>query len=148
MKKIVFASILALAATTASALEVGVRGVHTGDATADMVGVTVGQKFGAFGVEGAFDRSTRGAMNVNRWSVLGSYDVAKAVGVNVAAKAGVAHIDPAVGENGAALLVGVGVSYPLTKKVSLVADYTYQRGQDRVRSFNGNNVSAGVKVAF
>jgi outer membrane autotransporter protein len=148
MKKLAIMAVLATSAMAASAMDVGVRGVHTGDATADMVGVTVGKKFGAIGVEGAFDRSTRGDASVNRWSLLGSYDVAKVYGVAVAAKAGVAHVDPSAGSNGGALLVGVGASYPVTKKVSLVADYAYQRGQDRVSAFNGNNVSAGVKVSF
>ncbi len=149
MKKLIALAALAVAAASASAVEVGVRGVHTPDASPDMVGVTVGQKFGKLGVEGAFDRSTRGAVNVNCWSVLGSYDVAKVGPVTVAAKAGAAFIDPAnSGVNGYAALVGVGASYPVTKTVSLVADYAYQRGQDRVNVFNGNQVSAGVKVAF
>jgi len=148
MKKLAIMTALVLAAASASALEVGVRGVHTGNDTADMVGVTVDQKFGKVGVEGAFDRSTRGVANVNRWSLVGSYDVAKVAGLTVSAKAGLAFVDPSVGENGYAALVGVGASYPLTKKVSLVADYAFQKGQTRVAGFNANNVSAGVKVSF
>ncbi len=147
MKKLAIMAALAVAAISASAVEVGVRGTHNVDAAADSVGVTVGQKFGAIGVEGAFDRSTRGSANVNKFSLVGSYDVAKVAGITLAPKVGVSFIDP-VGVNGYAASVGVGASYPLLKNVSLVADYSYQRGQERVRAFNGNQVSAGVKYSF
>ena len=43
---------------------------------------------------------------------------------------------------------GVGVSYPLTKQVSLTGDYRYQVGQSRVSAFDGNAFYAGVKYAF
>lgn len=149
MKKLAIMAALAVAAVSASAVEVGVRGTHTGDAVADSAGVTVGQKFGAVGVEGTFDRSTRGAVNTNRFGLVGGYDVAKVAGITVTPKVGVAFIDPAnSGLNGYATSVGVGASLPLTAKVSLVADYAYQRGQDRVRAFNGNQVSVGAKYSF
>lgn len=147
MKKLVIMSVLAVAAVSASAVDFGVRGTHTVDAVADSMGVTVGQKFGAIGVEGSFDRATRGSTNTNRFGLVGSYDMVKVVGVTIAPKVGVAFVDPN-GVNGYAVTVGVGASYPLLKNVSLVADYSYQRGQDRVRAFNGNQVSAGVKYSF
>lgn len=148
MKKLFAMTAIALAATTASALEVGVRGVHTQESSPDMVGLTVTKRVGVLNVEAAVDRSTRGAQNVNRWSLTGSHDVAKVAGVTLAAKAGVAYIDPSVSQNGVAALVGVGATYPLTKKVSLVADYAYQRAQYKVSDFSGNTVSTGIKVAF
>lgn len=149
MKKLAIMAMLAVATISASAVEVGVRGTRNADSSADTVGVTVGQKFGATSVEGAFDRTTRGAVNVNKISLVGGYDVAKVAGVTVTPKVGVALIDPANdGLNGYAALVGVGASLPLTSKVNLVADYAYQRGQDRVRAFNGNQVSIGAKYSF
>ena len=148
MKKLVIMAALAVAAVSASALDFGVRGTHNPASVADSVGVTVGQKLGAFGVEGAFDRSTRGTVNVNKFSLVGSYNLVKVAGITIAPKLGVSYIDPSVGAEGYAASVGVGASYPLSKKVSLVADYSYQRGQSRVSAFNGNQVSAGVKFAF
>jgi len=148
MKKLAIMATLAVAAMSASALEVGVRGSHSSGADISAVGVTVGQKFGAFGVEAGFDRTTRGVANLNKWSLVGSYDVVKLGPVALAAKAGVATLDPSVGPNGGALLAGVGASYPLTKKVSLVADYYYQKGQERVSGADGNYFSGGVKFAF
>lgn len=149
MKKLAIMAAMVMAVGSASALEVGVRGTHTGDNSSDLVGVTVGQKFGAVGVEGAFDRTTRGAVNVNKWSLVGSYDVAKVAGVTVAPKVGVTFVDPSnSGLNGAALSVGVGASYSLAKNVTVVADFSHTRSQDRVNAFNGNAVSAGVKYSF
>jgi predicted porin len=148
MKKLAIMAALAIAAVSASALEVGVRGSHSASADISAVGVSVGQKFGAFGVEAALDRTTRGAANLNKWSLVGSYDVVKLGPVALAAKAGVATLDPSVGPNGGAWLVGVGASYPLAKNVSLTADYYYQKGQNRVRAADGNYFSGGVKFAF
>jgi outer membrane autotransporter protein len=148
MKKFAIMAALAVAAMSASAVEVGIRGTHTKDSSADSVGVTVGQKFGAVGVEGAFDRSTRGTLNTNKYSLVGSLDVAKFAGITVAPTVGVSFIDPSMGVNGYAASVGVGASYPLTKQVALVANYAYQKGQDRVKAFDGNQVSAGVKYSF
>ena len=149
MKKLAIMAAMVMAVGSASALDLGVRGVHTGANSADLVGVTVGQKFGPVGVEGAFDRTTRGTGSVNKWSLVGSYDVATLAGVTVAPKLGVSVINPSKGTaDGAALTVGVGASYSLTKHVALVADYAYQRGQKREYAFNGNLVSAGVKYSF
>jgi opacity protein-like surface antigen len=148
MKKLVIMAALAAAAISASAVEVGVRGTHNTDSSADSAGVTIGQKYGAMGIEGAFDRSTRGTESVNKYSLVGSLDVAKIVGITISPKVGVSLIDPSVAVNGYAGSVGVGASLPVFKNVTLVADYSYQRGQDRVRAFNGNQVSAGVKYSF
>jgi len=136
-------------AASAMATEVGIRGTHTPDASADTVGVTLGKKFGAYGVEAAFDRGTRGNLTSNKYSLVGSYDMYKVNGITFAPKVGVSFIDPSnSGRNGYALSAGVGATYPLTKEISLVADYAYQRGQYRVRSFNGNQVSVGAKYSF
>ena len=149
MKKLAIVTALTLAISSASALDFGVRGVHTGADSSDLVGITVGQKFGPVGVEGALDRSTRGTDSVNRWSVVGSYDVATVAGVTVAPKIGVSFINPSANiSNGTALTVGVGASYALTKNVALVADYALQRGQNRVSTFNSSLVSLGAKYSF
>lgn len=148
MKKLAIIAILATMAAAASATDIGVRADRNTSTGADALGVTVGQSFGAFGAEAAYDRSTVGSVNVNRYSLVGSYDVAKLAGVTLAAKVGGAFIDPSAGKTGYAGTVGIGASYPVAKNVKLVADYAYQEGQDRVRGYNGNTVSAGVKYSF
>lgn len=148
MKKLAIIAILASISAAASATDIGLRVGRNGGTETNNAGVTIGQSYGALGAEAAFDRSTVGVVNVDRYSLLGSYEVAKVAGATVAVKAGAAYIDPARGHDGFAALVGVGASYPVTKKVSVVADYAFQEGQTRVRGYNGNTVSAGVKYSF
>lgn len=148
MKKLAIIAILATVTGLASAADVGARFSNNSGNSTGSFGVTIGQKFGAFGVEAAVDRSAVASTDVNRYSLVGSYDLAKVYGVTVAAKAGVAVVDPKGSKHGEAVLAGVGVSYPLTKKVSLVADYAYQQGQERVSTWNGNTVSMGAKYSF
>jgi len=153
MKKLVIMAFLAVTVMAASAADIGLRagrlgGAMTNDAGLTGAGVTVGQQFGKIGAELAYDRAFMGSSSVSRYSLTGSYPVAKFKGVSFAAKAGVAFIDPTVGANGYAATAGIGASYPLTKKVSLVADYAYQVGQDRVKSFNGNMITVGTKYSF
>jgi len=148
MKKLAIIAILAAFAGAASAADIGLRGTHSEGTETNSAGIVIGQKFGALGAEAAFDRSTVGTNNVNRFSLLGTYDVVKLVGVTLTAKAGGAFVDPTVGVNGYAALVGVGASYPVTKSVSLVADYAYQKDQSRIRAFDGNTFSVGAKYSF
>ena len=153
MKKLAIMTILAVAAVAASATDVGLRvgrlgGANTNDAGLTGAGVTVGQQFGAYGAELAYDRALIGKSSVSRYALVGSYPVASFKGVSFAAKVGGAYIDPTAGANGYAATVGVGATYPLWKNVNLVADYSYQVGQDRVKSFNGNLVTVGTKYSF
>ena len=147
MKKLAIMAILATSAIAASATDIGLRYNDNSNSITNSVGVVVDQKFGQFGAELAFDRSTDGLKN-DRYSVLGTYDVVTIFGATVAAKTGVAYIRPSLGLDGYAAVVGAGVSYPLTKDLSAAVDYSYQRGQQRVGSYDGNTVSAGVKYSF
>jgi opacity protein-like surface antigen len=150
MKKLAIASVLALAAASASAVEVGVNGSYDFGGANDRpgAGITVGEKFGKVGVTAGFDRYTKGT-DQNKWSLVGSYDVATVAGATVAVKAGAMYIDNAGRvADGYAAVVGAGVSYPLNKTVALTADYRYQAGQSRVNSFDGNTVAFGAKYSF
>ena len=149
MKKLIIATMLAAAALTVGATDIGLRaGRNTGNGT-DLVGIVADQKlFGNFGVEGAIDRTVVKQGSENRFSLLGTYDFATVASVTFAAKAGAAVVEPKSGKSGGAALVGVGASYPLGKNVSLVADYAYERGQSRISGANGNQVSVGVKYSF
>lgn len=148
MKKLVTIAILAAAATSAMAVDMTLRGTRSVHADNTSFGVAVGKKFGKFGAEAGFDRTTLGTENMNKWSVVGSYDVAQFGPVSTTVKAGAALLDTDTVKNSGAMLVGVGAAYPLTKNVSLVADYFYQKGQTRISRLDGNYFSGGVKVAF
>ena len=46
------------------------------------------------------------------------------------------------------MTVGLGVSAPVTKKVSVGLDFASQYGQDRVKSSDGNTVTVGLSYKF
>ena len=147
MKKLVLVAAL-MAAFSAQAVEVGVNG-STDTANTDRTGygVTVGQKFDKVGVTAGFDRYSTG-VDLNKYTLMGSYDVAKVGTATIAVKAGVAYLDQKNAKDGYAGLVGAGVSIPVTKQVAATVDYRYQAGQSRVNNLDGSTVSAGLKYSF
>ena len=150
MKKLTIASMLALAAFSASAVEVGVNGSYDFGGANDRsgTGITIGEKFGKMGVTAGFDRYTKNT-DQNKWSLVGSYDVATVAGSTLAVKAGAVYLDNAGRvADGYATLVGAGVNYPLSKTVALTADYRYQAGQSRVNTFDGSTDLFGGKYSF
>ncbi len=149
MKKFAIATMIALAATAASALEVGVTTARDYAGTdRNATGVTVGEKFGAVTLTAGFDRATLGTNDQDRYSLVAGYNVAKLGPVSVAVKGGAAYLNNQTGQDGYAALVGVGASLPINKNMALTVDATRQYGQDRVNSFDGNRVTAGVKYSF
>lgn len=150
MKKIAIASLIALAATAASALEIGVTSTrdYAGDVSRNGGGVTLSEKVSGVGITAGFERSTKGENDQDRYSVTAGYDIAKLGSVTVTPKIGVAYLNNQVGDNGYAMTVGVGASLPVTKQVSLTADVARQYSQDRVQSFDGNRVTVGLKYKF
>lgn len=149
MKKIAIASLIALAATTASALEVGVNASREYVGTDNNgTGLTVGKKFGKVGVTAGFDRFTKEVNDQDRLSLTVGYDVAKVGPVTLTPKVGVAHLQNSRASEGYALAVGIGASVPLSKAVDFTVDARRQYGQDRVSQFDGNTVSAGLKFKF
>ena len=149
MKKIAIASIIALAATAASAMELGVTATrdYSGD-NRNFGGITLGQSYGKLSATAGFERSTVGGDAQNRWSLVGGYDLAKFGPVTVTPKVGVAHLDSQTAQDGYAMTVGVGASMPVTKQVSVTVDFARQYGQERVQAFDGNRTTVGLKYKF
>jgi outer membrane autotransporter protein len=150
MKKILIATAIALAATAASALEVGVTTTrdYSGADNRNSGGITVGQRFGPVGLTAGFERFTTGTNDQDRYSVVAGYDVTKIGTATVAVKTGAAYLNNQTGSNGYAMTVGAGISVPVTKQVSVGVDVARQYGQDRVSQFDGNRVTAGVSYRF
>jgi len=147
MKKIILVAAL-MAAVSAQAVELGINASRdTANSDRTGYGITVGQKFGSYGVTAGFDQYKDGT-DLNKYSLVGSYDVTKVGPVTLAAKAGVAYLDQKGATDGYAALVGAGASYPLTKELALTADYRYQAGQSRVSNLNGSTIAAGLKYSF
>jgi len=156
MKKIVIASLFALVASMASAVEVGIIGGEVFNANkhaSNAAGLTIGENFGKFGlaVEADHNFSKKVSTNADRYSLIGSYNLAKIGHANIAVKAGVDYLSQRSGSTlpaGYGLLAGVGATVPVTKTVSLTADYRYDAGQSRVKAENGNQFLVGLKYAF
>jgi outer membrane autotransporter protein len=139
-----------LAVGNAMAADFGVYGGRNMGSEQNLVGLSVGEKFGKFGVQGTFDRSTTQRVDVNRYTISGSYDVVKLGPVQTNVRVGFAYLDPQSGtaSNGGAGFVGAGIAYPVNKKVSLVADYAYQKGNNITKAYDGNILTAGLKYSF
>lgn len=151
MKKIALATLLALAVGSASAVDVGITTQRDYSQNQDRngFGITVGQNYGKVGVTGGFERYTQNSNDTNRYSLVGGYDVASFGPVTITPKVGVAYIDPTTTSSGWQGSVGVGATYAINKVTSLTADYRYQSAmQSRVNNFDGNVISAGIKIGF
>ena len=147
MKKLVLVAAL-MAAFSAQAVEVGVN-ASTDSANNDRTGygVTLGQKFGAMGVTAGFDRYNK-SVDLDKYSLVGSYDVTRIGTATVAVKAGAAYLNQKTSNDGYAALAGAGVTLPVTKQLAATVDYRYQAGQSSVRNLDGSTVSAGLKYSF
>lgn len=150
MKKLVIASLVALAATTASAWDLGVSASRDFSGTDhDSVGVTFGKTYSnGVGFAAGFARDATKLSDQDRYSLTGSYDVVKFGGSTVSVKAGSVFMANSVGANGSALVVGAGLKVPLTNTVSATFDASRQYGQDRVKQYDGNRVTVGVSYNF
>jgi len=150
MKKIVMASVIALAAGSASALELGVSATrdYAGASNRNSVGLSLTHRMGAVGLTAGVDRFIQGQNDQNRYSVVAGYDFVKVRNVTVTPKVGVAYLDNQFGNDGYAVTVGAGVSTPLSKTVALGLDVSRQYGQDRVKASDGNKVTLGVNYKF
>jgi hypothetical protein len=148
--KLAIASILALAAASASALQVGVTTTsdYSGINKTTGSGITLSKPIGAFGVTAGFDRFTAGSNDQDRYSLVAGYNITKIGPVTFTPKLGVAYLNNQHGADGSALTVGVGASMPVTKTVSLTLDAHRQYGQDRVQQSDGNRVAAGLAYRF
>lgn len=149
MKKILAALALTAVTSMASAADFGlVVNRDSAGTNRNSFGATIGQKFGKVGVEGGFERFSRGN-DQDRWSLLGSYDVVKfGKTAALSVKGGGAYLNNQHGKDGYALLAGAGLTVPLTKSLAATVDYRYQWGQERVKMFNGSTVGAGLKYSF
>jgi hypothetical protein len=147
MKKIVIATLLATAALTASALEVGIIGTteYTGDNSTGG-GITLGTKVGPVGLTASLEQND--TLSQTRSSVVADHGLFKVGIITVQARAGVAHLNNKTATDGYAMTVGVGALYPLTKSTAATLAFDRQYGQDRVQSFDGNRLTVGLKTSF
>ena len=150
MKKVLITALFAGVVGSAAATEFGITAARdfAGTASRNSTGVSLGQQFGRVDVTAGFERFTKGANDQTRYSLTGSYPVAKFGRVSVAAQAGAAFLDNKTTADGYARVAGVGAVLPVAKHLSLGVDYGRQFGQYRVRTSTGNTVGATLKYSF
>lgn len=149
MKKILIATAVALAATATTAAEIGVTTTRDyAGVDRNSAGITLGEKFGKVGLTAGFERFTAGTNDQDRLSLVAGYDVAKFGPLTITPKVGVAHLNNQTGADGYAMTVGVGATFPVTKKLNLGLDVARQYGQDRVAAFDGDRVTVGLRFKF
>lgn len=150
MKKFAIATILAVSAISASAVEVGVT--TTTDYSArdanQGFGVTVGQQYGAVNLTAGYQRFNTEQNDLNRYSLTAGYTVAKLGPVTITPNIGVAYLDNQRVSDGYSMSVGVAASVPVAKNVGFVVNASRQYGQQRVSTFDGNAITAGLKYVF
>jgi len=153
MKKIAIASLLLLAVVSANAVEIGMTGSYDGTKHDHAgYGLTLGEHFGKAGITAGFDRYSDNKLN--KYSLVGGYDITKIGSATLTAKAGAVYLDQEAGakyssdRQGYAGLVGAGVTVPVTKAVSVTADYRYQADRNTVHQLDGSTVSVGAKYSF
>jgi len=153
MKKTLIAIAAMAFIGAASAVEVG---VFTGEDVShqDTVGnhsnfgASVGEHLGPVSASIEYARLNVQGADQNKYSLVAGYDVTKVGNITVTGKVGATYIDNQIAADGYAGRLGVGASVPLASKVSAGVDFYHQEGQERVKAFNGNTVTAGVKVSF
>jgi hypothetical protein len=154
MKKVLLAFALSMGLIgTASAVNFGVNGgVMTGGNDGGLAGVTVGEKWGKFGVDAGFARGWGQDTTQDRWTLVAGYDVAKVAGVTVTPKVGYGYIDNSnttianAAPSASVAIVGLGGSLPITKNISATADYAYQFSGSS--NNNANVITGGLKYSF
>jgi len=150
MKKLVLLATLMAAFGVASAVEVGVNGSidNYSKKDRDGFGLTVGEHFGKVSVTAEADREIK--RNLDKFSVIGGYDVFKLGNAALTAKAGVGYLDKKGIKSDERYVaeVGAGVTVPVNKQFAFTADYRYQDGDHKVKSFDGNTVAVGAKFSF
>lgn len=147
MKKLFAITTLAVAATSASALDFTVlAGRSFGDTHVNDVGLTVSQSAGPATVGLGYNRAAGG--DQNRFSLIGGYQVAKLGSVAVTPTVGLSYLHNKNTDNGMAVSAGVELSMPVYKKIEVVLDYSYQMGQKRVSQSDGNSLALGVRMPF
>lgn len=144
IKKILLVASLVGAVAAAQAVEIGITDGNNFSKQENVWGLTAGTQVKGYGVTAGFGRNS----SADTFSVIGAKEIAKFKATDIAVKTGVAYVDSKVGPDGYALIVGLGASMPITKVVSATLDYSYQAGESKVSSQDGNRLTAGLKYRF
>lgn len=144
---ITLASATAFAATEIPSLGYSISPTVTAYKNAETtVGIGVSRELKGVDVTAAFDRSTRGATNVNVYTLTAAKDVVSVGSVDIAPVIGLRHIRGT--STGNALVVGARATYDLTRDWAVQATVANQFGTNSVRASNGSSFALSMKYKF
>ena len=150
MKRLFFIFLLFISGL-AQAVELGLVGTYNFNTTTVGEGVTVGQKFGDWGIQyGFFNSVNNKGLWQHKSSFTGSYTFYTVDKVSFNVKAGVAYITKqASTADGWTSITGLGTSYAIAPQTKLTLDFIHQYSNDSVMSvYNANIVQTGIKISF
>lgn len=142
MKKLVIAVALASASIAATATEVGVSAVR------DFSGADANGHRITAGIGGVSLSATHINNRHNRYAVGKDFQVYKLGPVALSAGAAGVYQDTDKGRDGYGLTLGTKATVGVTKSIDAVLGVERFVGQDRVKQYNGNLVTAGVSFKF
>lgn len=141
MKKFIIATALATTAIFASAADVSVSTIH------DYAIAKTGLKASTSAFGGSVSAAYIDGV-YTRYGVSKDFALMNVGPVALGASVGGIYQNTYNGTSGMGLTAGVKASMPLSKSTTLHAGVDRFMGQDRVSSFDGNTVSAGVTLKF
>lgn len=147
MKKVLAAIAIAATAGAASAADLTVN--YNRDTTNGINGggLALSASVQKATVALTFDRFTKGT-DVDSYGLVGAYEMFKIGKLGVSGQLGVSYLDVERGRSGLAGTVGLGVAYPITKRISVVADATRIMPEDKIKSQEATIVSMGIRTSF
>lgn len=148
MKKIIATIALTAASTAAMATDL-TASVNRNYATeTNAVSLTAGKQFGAVRGEALVSRDITGGNRVTNLGANVGYPLAAVHGVTFTPKVGVNYLNAQNGTSGFGVRAGLEAAYPVTKNVTVVADYGYLRNETALRVRDGNTVGLGLRTGF
>lgn len=111
-------------------------------------GISLGKTFGGLNYSVSIDRFAKKNNDIDMFSVNASYEIIKVLGMGVSPGVGLGYLRQEQGKNGVVMNAGVGLSYPITKKFSVVTDFYRTYGQESIKNTNATVASVGIKTTF
>ena len=147
MKKVLLAIAIAAAAGTASAADLTVN--YNRDTThgTNGGGLALSSSVQKVTVGVSVDRYKKGT-DVDAYGLTAGYEMFKIGKLGVSGLLGATYLDVERGRSGFAGTVGLGVAYPLTKTLAVVAEANRIMPEIKIKSQEATIVSVGLRTSF
>jgi hypothetical protein len=144
MKKVLLV-VMSLVSFSAAAVDLQVMNGRDKVYGKDMLELSAGVSVLGLKLDGSVS-TVRDKYTALGFSVGKSFDLGK--GFAITPDVGVQQFNPTVGKSGWVSTAGVELSYDLTKQSALVVDFTRRFDMSDGGAFQGNQMTAGLRVSF